>query len=665
MDRNRNNRSSSINLDRDRNSPTPSYRNRAIGSPNYRRDNNSPRYRVNPVRDIKKETVKELFSAIQNSDVQTVENLLNLMKANREYNLDEIQDDNENNIVNAIINSYYENIREDEDYTFYEDSDEMKILKLILALYNDKSLSGHTIVFGILDSMINFPNEDMNSMQHVAYLDAIVPILLQAYRDNPTLFNEVRNANNGKNMLMIAAGNNDILWVDTLLETDEFINSLNNKDNNGDTALMLAVSNGSLNAIKSLLRFSDKINLNDTDQSGDTVLMTAILKDNKEIINLLFEEPGIDMFKTNNTGVSVYAISQIKPYIKAKFDKYQQTGVYYPSLTKVVTTNKQQLKECDNNNDIPLSQDFLKYFKNIFDFLKVDYANLSLLSKKELCSQFQAYQDYLVFNERMGNKRISTIFAQKSIFNHNTLPPKSVVVESTLYKTFPLNHNGLPFIYTIELTGNRDEFTFLTFLYFPNHDITVDDGQDIFEIKGKKKLDSTIHIDLFWTVPGNLKVIPKYASYKPQLKGIGKRCLCLLFKYFLDFGYISPNTIVDLDAAGSQAIINNNLQNDPYFNQALDFIKKYNQDLYNHILSRYQYKDDKNIILYTAPYRYTYSEKPINLFLNLVYENMKLINYYRTLGFEIDEEYYLKPETKFQPLYVRLKNTVSGLISRC
>jgi hypothetical protein len=126
------------------------------------------------------------------------------------------------------------------------------------------------------------------------------------------------------------------------------------------------------------------------------------------------------------------------------------------------------LKECDSDGD--LSSEFMNYVLNVLSDIDVNYETLSFLSKQELCSQFQAYQEYLIFNEKMENERTNTLRTQKSIFNNNTLPPSNAS-KGIIYKTFPLNHNGLPLIYTIELTGNQNEFSYFTYVYFANHDI--------------------------------------------------------------------------------------------------------------------------------------------------------------------------------------------------
>jgi hypothetical protein len=102
----------------------------------------------------------------------------------------------------------------------------------------------------------------------------------------------------------------------------------------------------------------------------------------------------------------------------------------------------------------------------------------------------------------------------------------------------------------------------------------VQNDNDLLQIRGIKNQNSTILVDLFWTTPYNLNIIPKFSHYRTNLKGIGKRCLCLLFKYFIDFGYITLETIIKLDAAGSDSVTFSSEKNIDYFEKALNFIKK-------------------------------------------------------------------------------------------
>jgi hypothetical protein len=358
--------------------------------------------------------------------------------------------------------------------------------------------------------------------------------------------------------------------------------------------------------------------------------------------------------------------------IKSERNRDRDIRIPFPSpeISDLVLTNEKWLKECDTDYD--LSPKFIKYISNVLSDIDVNYETLSFLSKQELCSQFRSYQQYLIFNKKMGNKRINTLTTQRSIFNNNTLPSQKTPHHTTdtpnLYKSFPFEYNGLPFIFSIKLTGYKEEFEFFAGVLFQNYDVVKNlnfGSPRILKLNGSKLEDSSIYIDLFWTDADNLGQIPEYRDYKSHLKGIGKKCLCLLFKYFIDFGYITRETLITLDAAGSFVVTKSNENNKEKIETALQFIKKYQEAFYLHLQSRYEQENyDKNINIIPSPYYYRNYLYHINRYLNYVYENMRLVNYYyESLGFKVDKEYYLNKD--FNPLYIKLENTVGRLISKC
>jgi hypothetical protein len=338
-----------------------------------------------------------------------------------------------------------------------------------------------------------------------------------------------------------------------------------------------------------------------------------------------------------------------------------------PEISDLVLINEKWLKECDSDDDV-LSNEFMSFVLKMLADLNVDYSFLSDLSKKELCSQFRAYQQYLQFNKKMGNKRINTCNIQKAIFNHYTLE-SDINKNSQIFKTFPFYYNNLPLIYIINLRGNRLKFSYTTGVLFQNY-INIKDLNDLWEsprllsLSGDKEYNS-IYIGTFMTNSENLNVIPEYIDYKQQLKGIGKKCLCILFKYFLDFGYITLDTIINLEAVGGFAIPESEEKNEQKFETAIHFIKQHNINLWLHIQSLYD--RETNPLTQIIPYPYDYIDRNIYIYryLNKVYNNYKLVKYYFSLGFKINKDYYEKIKDNFDPLGVYLMSYVKELINSC
>jgi hypothetical protein len=449
-------------------------------------------------------------------------------------------------------------------------------------------------------------------------------------------------------------------------------------DNNKNNALLYLCSRRHLKAkYLHMLISTGQSHPEIIDRQGNSTLM--ILLQNKsvtlEMVKILLETNLIKLNQTNHKGINVRKMlkklqlpEDIVEYFKNKYNMYDSL----PTLESIISSNEIWLNECAKDGHI-LSSELYSYYKKILSDLKLESKPFSSITKKELCSQLQAYQQYLIFNQKNGKKRFDTYSTQKTIFNNKVLGDG---FKSVVFKSFPFNHNGLPLIFTLRLRGLVDKFKIVGGLYFQTEKVvsslgpSSDDDNDndtfrdyrIFKIHGSKRNDSSIFIDLFWTMPQNLSGVSEYSNYTPQLKGVGKRCFCLLFKYILDSGYVTPTTVVKLDASGTNAIKNKNFVTSIENNEtALRFVQKYSEPLYLHLQSLLA--NDQNIL--PAPYSYYEDEQSIDKYLYLVYENIKLVKYYQSMGFNIDDGYYQNISKDFDPLYVRLTSKVSDVLNSC
>ena len=89
-------------------------------------------------------------------------------------------------------------------------------------------------------------------------------------------------------LLFYAAENGNTAVVDTILATFEI--DINAQDENGDTALMLAVYNDHFETVKRLLRVPE-IDINMQNDDGNTALMLAVYEGQYEILDWLLKVP--------------------------------------------------------------------------------------------------------------------------------------------------------------------------------------------------------------------------------------------------------------------------------------------------------------------------------------------------------------------------------------
>lgn len=100
------------------------------------------------------------------------------------------------------------------------------------------------------------------------------------------------------------AAKHDQSLLEFLLEPTSF--DINAKDQDGNTALMLAVMYSNTNSVNVLLNYYNKKleDINVKNNNGDTVLMIAIRYNNRDIIKRILEESTIDINVKNNENIS-------------------------------------------------------------------------------------------------------------------------------------------------------------------------------------------------------------------------------------------------------------------------------------------------------------------------------------------------------------------------
>ena len=115
---------------------------------------------------------------------------------------------------------------------------------------------------------------------------------------------------NGKNALIIAAGNSYIDTVKVLLTNGADVNSA---DNDGWTSLMYAANNGHLEIVKLLI--DSGANVNAKDDGNVTALMLASKYGHLEIVKYLIDK-GADVNAKNDNNVTVLAYASANGYLE-------------------------------------------------------------------------------------------------------------------------------------------------------------------------------------------------------------------------------------------------------------------------------------------------------------------------------------------------------------
>jgi ankyrin repeat protein len=121
---------------------------------------------------------------------------------------------------------------------------------------------------------------------------------VQCLLNNPNIVIDQQD-DNGRTALMFAAGTGNCSIIQSLLNYGA---DCNITDPAGDTALMITVSKGNIDAVQSLLSCKN-IAINQQDDQGSTALLIAINTKNKPIIKLLLDA-GADPELANHRGVT-------------------------------------------------------------------------------------------------------------------------------------------------------------------------------------------------------------------------------------------------------------------------------------------------------------------------------------------------------------------------
>jgi ankyrin repeat protein len=105
--------------------------------------------------------------------------------------------------------------------------------------------------------------------------------------------------NNGNTALLLAAGTGKLDVVEYLAEDQRV--DINAKNNNGNTVLILAADNGKLDVVKYLAE-DQRVDINDKNKDGDTALMLAARNGKLDVVEYLAEDQRVDINDKNKDG---------------------------------------------------------------------------------------------------------------------------------------------------------------------------------------------------------------------------------------------------------------------------------------------------------------------------------------------------------------------------
>ncbi|CDK30269.1 ankyrin repeat domain-containing protein [Candidatus Babela massiliensis] len=196
-------------------------------------------------------------------------------------------------------------------YDNKEEFSEINLAKLVIsgANVNVKSDQGTNILIlsseknyeNLLNLLLKYTAVDINAIDVFGFTalsqayeygyDNIVKVIMK----DPKL--DIKKA-------FLNAAKHDQSLLEFLLESTNF--DINAKDQDGNTALMLAVMYSNTNSVNVLLNYYNKKleDINVKNNNGDTVLMIAIRYNNIDIIKRILEESTIDINVKNNENIS-------------------------------------------------------------------------------------------------------------------------------------------------------------------------------------------------------------------------------------------------------------------------------------------------------------------------------------------------------------------------
>lgn len=162
-------------------------------------------------------------------------------------------------------------------------------------------------LFEYIDKLVD-ETEDKVSKENFNQLK----MLLEQHKDDKNFINTQNDK--GSTLLHITVEHNKQNIAEFLLSMNIDINI---QDNNGETALMLAVENEN-NGMVSLLANNETLDINLQDKLGDSALMIATLLKNDDIVKILLDNKNINTNLQDNNGATALILA-IHPIRTAKF----------------------------------------------------------------------------------------------------------------------------------------------------------------------------------------------------------------------------------------------------------------------------------------------------------------------------------------------------------
>lgn len=191
-----------------------------------------------------------------------------------------------------------------------------------------------------------------------------------------------KQSSTGKTPLMLAAVNNSIEVINSLIETDSGINK---QDEYGMSALMFAVENNNIDSVKALLSSND-INLNLQNKYGRSAIFYAVENDNVDIVELLVDAGAdynvIDNYKSNVLHLA--AQNGLDDLVYFFMEEIEEKGLDPVNLDVVDLFGYTPLLLAALNGHEDIAEELVSYGANVHDKTFLDNNALDLISNENI-----------------------------------------------------------------------------------------------------------------------------------------------------------------------------------------------------------------------------------------------------------------------------------------